>query len=153
MTCNTYYDCWITLQTALKIDACNLYCKITLVWLDSSLRVVTCSIFVHLYEPWVWNKVIVWITMSLPGYPTHMKHYCFSIISLHIWKQSRRIYPNNKLPFTGRSVMHGGDDREVWGWPKLSTFPFTNKIVFVFGIKLSMLIFFLIFMHALRKIL
>ncbi len=35
----TYYDCWITLQTALKIDASNLYCKITLVWLDSSLSV------------------------------------------------------------------------------------------------------------------
>ncbi len=28
-----------TLQTALKIDASNLYCKITLVWLDSSLGV------------------------------------------------------------------------------------------------------------------
>ncbi len=30
---------WITLQIALKIDASNLYCKITLVWLDSSLGV------------------------------------------------------------------------------------------------------------------
>ncbi len=30
----------ITLQTALKIDASNLYCKIRLVWLDSSLSVV-----------------------------------------------------------------------------------------------------------------
>ncbi len=29
----------MTLQTALKIDASNLYCKITLVWLDSSLSV------------------------------------------------------------------------------------------------------------------
>ncbi len=29
----------ITLQTALKIAASNLYCKITLVWLDSSLSV------------------------------------------------------------------------------------------------------------------
>ncbi len=28
-----------TLQTALKIDASNLYCKITLFWLDSSLSV------------------------------------------------------------------------------------------------------------------
>ncbi len=36
---STYYDSWITLQTALKIDASNLYCKITLVWLDSSLSV------------------------------------------------------------------------------------------------------------------
>ncbi len=35
---STYYDCWITLQTAFKIAASNLYCKITLVWLDSSLR-------------------------------------------------------------------------------------------------------------------
>ncbi len=36
---STYYDCWITLQTALKIAASNLYCKITLVWMDSSLSV------------------------------------------------------------------------------------------------------------------
>ncbi len=36
---STYYDCWITLQSALKIAASNLYCKITLVWLDSSLSV------------------------------------------------------------------------------------------------------------------
>ncbi len=36
---STYYDCWITLQTALKIAASNLYCKITLVWLSSSLIV------------------------------------------------------------------------------------------------------------------
>ncbi len=35
----TYYDSWIALQTALKIAAYNLYCKITLVWLDSSLSV------------------------------------------------------------------------------------------------------------------
>ncbi len=34
---STYYDCWIILQTALKIAASNLYCKITLVCLDSSL--------------------------------------------------------------------------------------------------------------------
>ncbi len=34
--CNTYYDCWIILQTALKIADSNLYCKIRLVWLDSS---------------------------------------------------------------------------------------------------------------------
>ncbi len=39
--CNTYYDCSITLQTALKIAVMNLYCKITLVWLDSSLSVPT----------------------------------------------------------------------------------------------------------------
>ncbi len=38
---STYYDYWITLQTALKIAASNLYCKITLVWLDSSLSVVS----------------------------------------------------------------------------------------------------------------
>ncbi len=37
---NAYYNCWITLQTALKIAASNLNCKITLVWLDSSLSVV-----------------------------------------------------------------------------------------------------------------
>ncbi len=37
---STYYDCLITLQTALKNAASNLYCKITLVWLDSSLSVV-----------------------------------------------------------------------------------------------------------------
>ncbi len=36
---STYYDCWITLQTALKIDVSNLFYKITLVWLDSSLWV------------------------------------------------------------------------------------------------------------------
>ncbi len=36
---STYYDCWITIQTSLKIAANNLYCKITLVWLDSSLSV------------------------------------------------------------------------------------------------------------------
>ncbi len=36
---SAYYDCWITLQIALKIAASNLYCKITLVWLDSSLSV------------------------------------------------------------------------------------------------------------------
>ncbi len=40
---STYYDCWITLQTALKIAASNLYCKIILVWLDSSLSVVLLS--------------------------------------------------------------------------------------------------------------
>ncbi len=34
---STYYDCWITLKTAPKIAVSNLYCKITLVWLDSSL--------------------------------------------------------------------------------------------------------------------
>ncbi len=43
----TYYDCWITLQTALKIAANNLYCKITFVWLDSSL-----SVGVGVYEYW-----------------------------------------------------------------------------------------------------
>ncbi len=40
---STYYDCWITLQTALKIAASNLSCKIILVWLDSSLSVVKMS--------------------------------------------------------------------------------------------------------------
>ncbi len=39
--CNTYYDCWITLQTTLKIDASDLYCKITLIWLASSLSVLS----------------------------------------------------------------------------------------------------------------
>ncbi len=34
-----YYDCWITLKTAPQIAASNLYCKITFVWLDSSLSV------------------------------------------------------------------------------------------------------------------
>ncbi len=38
---STYYDCWITLQIAFKIAASNLYCKITLIWLDSSLSVHT----------------------------------------------------------------------------------------------------------------
>ncbi len=38
---SAYYDCWITLQTTLKIAASNLYYKITLVWLDSSLSVVS----------------------------------------------------------------------------------------------------------------
>ncbi len=37
----------ITLQTALKIDASNLYCKITLVWLDSSLSVDKFDITLH----------------------------------------------------------------------------------------------------------
>ncbi len=36
---STYYDSWITIQTVLKIAASNLYCKITLVWLDFSLSV------------------------------------------------------------------------------------------------------------------
>ncbi len=34
---SAYYDYWIILQIALKIAASNLYCKITLVWLNSSL--------------------------------------------------------------------------------------------------------------------
>ncbi len=42
---STYYDCSITLQTAVKIAASNVYCKITLVWLDSSLSVVS-----HIYS-------------------------------------------------------------------------------------------------------
>ncbi len=37
---STYYVSWITLQTALKIAGSNLYCKIILVWLDSSLNVL-----------------------------------------------------------------------------------------------------------------
>ncbi len=49
---STYHDCWITLQTALKIAASNLYCKITLVWLDSSLSVVT-------------DKVLLWHDSAL----------------------------------------------------------------------------------------
>ncbi len=40
----TYYDCWITLQSALKIAASNMYCKITLVWLDTSLSAVNAHI-------------------------------------------------------------------------------------------------------------
>ncbi len=40
---STYYDCWITLQTVLKIATSNFYCKITLVWLDSSLSVAIIS--------------------------------------------------------------------------------------------------------------
>ncbi len=39
-----YCDCWITLQTALKSAASNLYCKITLVSLDSSLSVSIASL-------------------------------------------------------------------------------------------------------------
>ncbi len=38
---STYYDCWNTPQTALKIAASNLYGKIILVWLDSSLSANT----------------------------------------------------------------------------------------------------------------
>ncbi len=44
---STYYDCWITRQTALKIAASNLYCKITLVWLNSSLSVDLHSKFIR----------------------------------------------------------------------------------------------------------
>ncbi len=44
---STYYDCWITLQTALKIADSNLYCKITLDWLDSLFSVL--QLFVCLY--------------------------------------------------------------------------------------------------------
>ncbi len=45
----TYYDCWITLKTALKIVVSNLYCKITLVWLDYSLSVVANPTYVYMW--------------------------------------------------------------------------------------------------------
>ncbi len=40
---------WITIQNAHKIAASNLYCKITLVWLDSSLSVL-CILWQHMCD-------------------------------------------------------------------------------------------------------
>ncbi len=51
---STYYDCWITLQTALKIAASNLYCKITWtpLWVWQSNKLLL-SILIDLFRPFI----------------------------------------------------------------------------------------------------
>ncbi len=64
----TYYDCWITLQTALKIAASNLYCKITLVWLESSLSVPLCMTTTYF---------VLFVSLYLHIKVYHFKNNCF----------------------------------------------------------------------------
>ncbi len=75
---STYYDCWITLQTAPKIATSNLYCNITLVWLDSSLSVhlqfnpfQVMNLYMHCdYGP---SGDCKWPIWSLPNWLIHFK--------------------------------------------------------------------------------
>ncbi len=73
---STSYDCWITQQTALKIAVSNLYCKITLVWLDSSLSVR------------VWCFGVLRVIHSCTCVK-HMQYTCFTYVilvhSLHMY--------------------------------------------------------------------
>ncbi len=103
---STYDDCWITLQTALKIVGSNLYCKITLVWLDSSLS-VDCSEFLH---RWHTNRMlfrlrthrkklsntelsyyVALVSRCLLKGPLHNLDYPLLYYSLW-WNQKRRLY-------------------------------------------------------------
>ncbi len=107
---STYYDCWITLQTSLKIAASNLYCKITLFWLDSSLSVGLERISGRLLKisATVIDKSIAFmlnLSLKTERFPTK-------------WKTAKVIPIHKKRPTTNTK-----------NYRPISTFPVLSKIM------------------------
>ncbi len=74
---STYYDCWITLQTALIIAASNLYCKTTLVWLNSSLSVLHSYCEHHCMS--TLNSIVIIIISRRDASNPDLKNILFSL--------------------------------------------------------------------------
>ncbi len=108
---STYYDCWITLQTALKITASNLYSKITwtLLWVYTTYYSYSpCGYFVfwHWYQGnstvlSLYNKLMfyvvreIWISETIRNIHTYITLHILSVkleptcICVNHWKSSR----------------------------------------------------------------
>ncbi len=100
---STYYDCWITPLTALKISARNLYCKITLVLLD--FFECTCNIWI-----WTWFCIsTTYVTLYLWCRNLGVICYYFIYHSILVMYESRL----NTLLF---SISLYTYDAWIWTW-------------------------------------
>ncbi len=108
---STHYYCWITIQNALKIATSNLYCKITLVWLDSSLIAVSLTYTMH-YSFYAKSEMCIFpitklnatcLTVGSVLFKQLLNRTCIHITIMHIFQVTvhtiRTIqYSNHSLP-------------------------------------------------------